>query len=158
MKKGIIILFSMFIVLSVDVDSFSQEQRKVKLPGQTLVVVRTTQAIDAEQYKVGSTVILDIAVDVKIDDQVHIGHNCTIGENTIIAACSEISGSVNIGKNCWIAPNSSIIQKVKIGDNVTIGIGSIVTKNIESNKKIMGLESLELKPLIKVKKRIEYGK
>jgi hypothetical protein len=72
MQKVVFILFSMFIVLSVDVDSFSQEQRKVKLPGQTLVVVRTTQAIDAEQYKVGSTVILDIAVDVKIDDQVLI--------------------------------------------------------------------------------------
>jgi len=84
--------------------------------------------------------------------------NCKVGKNTIITACAEISGSVSIGQNCWIGPNSSIIQKVKIGDNVTIGIGSIVTKDIKDNKKIMGLKGLDLKTLLKVKKKIEYGK
>jgi len=96
--------------------------------------------------------------NVKIDDQVFIAHNCNIGTNTVVIAFAQISGSVTIGKNCWIGPNCSIIQKVKIGDNVTLGIGSIITKDIESNKKIMGLESLELRPLLKVKKRIDYGK
>ncbi|KAB7889882.1 UDP-3-O-(3-hydroxymyristoyl)glucosamine N-acyltransferase [Poseidonibacter ostreae] len=103
----------------------------------------------------GSTQIND---NVKIDDQVHIAHNCKIGMNTIITACAEISGSVTIGKNCWIGPNCSIIQKVKIGDNVIIGIGSVITTNIEDNKKIMGFESLNLRSLLKVKKRIDYGK
>lgn len=102
-----------------------------------------------------STIIED---GVKIDDQVFIAHNCKIGKRTLVIACAELSGSVTIGENCWIAPNCSIMQKVNIGDNVTIGIGSIITKDIESNKKIMGLESLELRSLIKVKKRIEYGK
>jgi len=103
----------------------------------------------------GTTLIED---NVKIDDQVHIAHNCKIGKNTIITACAEISGSVIIGENCWIGPNCSIIQKVRIGNKVTIGIGAIITKDIDPNKKIMGLESLELKPLLKVKKRIEYGR
>ena len=83
-------------------------------------------------------------------------HNCCIGVNTIITACAEISGSVSIGKNCWVGPNSSIIQKVKIGDYVTIGIGSIITYNIENNKKVMGLNALELRKLVKLKKRIKY--
>jgi UDP-3-O-[3-hydroxymyristoyl] glucosamine N-acyltransferase len=96
--------------------------------------------------------------DVKIDDQVFIAHNCKIGKNSVIIAFAEISGSVTIGSNCWIGPNCSIIQKVTIGNNTTIGIGAIITKDIESNKKIMGLEGLELRPLLKVKKRIEYGK
>lgn len=103
----------------------------------------------------GTTLLEDY---VKTDDQVHIAHNCHIGKNTLITACAEISGSVQIGQNCWIAPNVSIMQKVSIGDNVTIGIGAVVTKDIEDNKKIMGLESLELRPLLKVKKRIAYGK
>lgn len=103
----------------------------------------------------GSTIIKD---DVKIDDQVFIAHNCIIGEKTMIIAFAQISGSVHIGQKCWIAPNVSIIQKVSIGDNVTIGIGAVVTQNIANNKKIMGLESLEIRPLLKVKKRIEYGK
>jgi UDP-3-O-[3-hydroxymyristoyl] glucosamine N-acyltransferase LpxD len=138
---------------------FEEDGSPVRIPHIGKVIIGNNVEVGAKNTIARGT-LNDTIIDnnVKIDDQVHIGHNCTIGENTIIAACSEISGSVNIGKNCWIAPNSSIIQKVKIGDNVTIGIGSIVTKNIESNKKIMGLESLELKPLIKVKKRIEYGK
>jgi UDP-3-O-[3-hydroxymyristoyl] glucosamine N-acyltransferase len=99
-----------------------------------------------------------IANSVKMDDLVFVAHNCKIGTNTVLIALAEISGSVIIGKNCWIGPNCSIIQKVKIGDNVTIGIGATVTKSIDSNKKIMGFESLELRPLLKVKKRINYGK
>lgn len=99
-----------------------------------------------------------IESNVKIDDQVFIAHNCKIGMNTVITAFAEISGSVTIGRNCWIGPNSSIIQKINIADNVTIGIGTTVTKDIDRNKKIMGLEGLALKPLIKLKKRIEYGK
>jgi len=96
--------------------------------------------------------------NVKIDDQVFIAHNCKIDSNTVIIAFAEISGSVTIGKNCWIGPNCSIIQKVIIGDNVTVGIGAIVTKNIDSNRKVMGLDALGLKSLLKLKKRISYGK
>ena len=96
--------------------------------------------------------------NVKIDDQVFIAHNCKIGKNTVIISFAQISGSVVIGENCWIGPNSSIIQKLKIGNNVTVGIGSVITEDIPDNKKMMGLEGLDLRSLIKLKKRIEYGK
>lgn len=101
-----------------------------------------------------STIIED---DVKIDDLVFIAHNCIIKKKTIIVAFAQISGSVSIGEKCWIGPNSSIIQKVTIGNNVTIGIGTIVTKDVEANKKIMGLTGLELRKLSKLKKRIAFG-
>lgn len=102
---------------------------------------------------IGNTIINR---NVKIDDQVHIAHNCIIGENTIITACAEISGSVKIGKNCWIAPNTSIIQKVVIGDNVKIGIGCTVVSDIPSGKTIMGLEGIDLRKLIRIKKSIDW--
>ena len=93
---------------------------------------------------------------VKLDDQVHVAHNCRIGKNTIITAQAELSGNVVVGEGCWLGPNCSIIQKIRIGDNVTIGLGAIVTGDIDSNRSIMGLESLPLKALLKFKKRIEY--
>ena len=96
--------------------------------------------------------------NVKIDDQVFIAHNCLISEKTVVIAFAEISGSVIVGKNCWIGPNCSIIQKVVIGDNVTVGIGAIVTNDIASDKKVMGLNALGLRSLLKLKKRISYGK
>jgi len=114
--------------------------------GSNTVIVRGT---------LNSTIIKK---NVKIDDQVFIAHNCNIGENTVIIASAEISGSVIVGSNCWIGPNSSIMQKVVIGDNATIGMGAVITKNVESNKKIMGLNGIELRGLVRLKKRIQYGK
>lgn len=74
----------------------------------------------------------------KIDDHVHIAHNCVIGRNTIITACAEVSGSVKIGNKCWIAPNASVRDKLEIQNNSIIGIGAVVTKNIQSNSVVFG--------------------
>jgi len=138
---------------------FEENGKPVRIPHLGNVVIGNNVEVGAKvtiaRGTIGSTTINN---NVKFDDQVHVGHNCCIGENTIITACAELSGSVTIGENCWIGPNSSIIQKVNIGNKVTIGIGSIITKDIEDNKKIMALEGLDLRSLLKVKKRIEYGK
>ena len=138
---------------------FEENGTPIRIPHIGNVILADNVEIGAKntiaRATLGKTLIEE---NVKTDDQVHIAHNCSIGKNTIITACAEISGSVTIGQNCWIGPNSSIIQKVKIGDNVTIGIGSVITGDIEDNKKIMGLEGLDLRNLLKVKKRIEYGK
>lgn len=75
---------------------------------------------------------------VKIDNLVHIAHNCEIGENTVIIACAEVSGSTKIGANCWIAPNSTIINKINIGNDVTIGMGAIVLKDVPENSVLVG--------------------
>jgi len=138
---------------------FEEDGTPIRIPHLGNVKIGNNVEIGAKntiaRATLGTTTISD---NVKIDDQVHIAHNSTVGKNTIIAACAEISGSVNIGQNCWIGPNSSIIQKVKIGNNVTIGIGTIVTKDIEVKKKIMALEGLPLRELINIRKRIQYGK
>jgi len=137
---------------------FEDDGTPVRIPHIGNIVLGNNVEIGAKNTIVRATLGKTIVENnVKTDDQVHIAHNCKIGKNTIITACAEISGSVSIGQNCWIGPNSSIIQKIKIGNNVTIGIGSVVTKDIEDNKKIMGLESLDLRQLVKLKKRIEYG-
>lgn len=102
---------------------------------------------------IDSTVIYD---NVKINDQVHIAHNCIIGKNTIITGMVNISGGAKIGENCWLGPNCSIINKVKIGNNVKVGIGAVVTRDVLDNETVMGLEALPLKDLLKLKKRIGY--
>lgn len=70
---------------------------------------------------------------VKIDNLVHIAHNCHIEEGAFIIACSEISGGVRVGKNAWIAPNSCTMQKVTIGNHSIIGLGAVVTKDVPEN-------------------------
>lgn len=93
----------------------------------------------------------------KIDDHVHIAHNCKIGKNCIITAGTILSGSVEIGDNCWVGPNSSIKNALKIASNTLIGIGSVVTKEIEtSNNTFAGNPAKEFRKYIDEKKKIEY--
>jgi UDP-3-O-[3-hydroxymyristoyl] glucosamine N-acyltransferase len=57
---------------------------------------------------------------VKIDNLVHIGHNCEIGEDVIIVAGTGISGSCTVGKGAVIA------GQVGIGDHAHVGPGVIL--------------------------------
>lgn len=57
---------------------------------------------------------------VKIDNLVHIGHNCDIGEDVVIAALTGISGSSSVGNGAVIA------GQVGIGDHAHVGPGVIL--------------------------------
>jgi UDP-3-O-[3-hydroxymyristoyl] glucosamine N-acyltransferase LpxD len=74
----------------------------------------------------------------KIDDHCHIAHNVQIGENVIITACAEVSGSVQIDNQSWIGPNASILNGVKIETKALVGIGAVVIRDIETNKHVLG--------------------
>jgi UDP-3-O-[3-hydroxymyristoyl] glucosamine N-acyltransferase len=56
----------------------------------------------------------------KIDNLVHVGHNCDIGEDVILVALTGISGSCTVGNGAVIA------GQVGIGDHATIGPGVIL--------------------------------
>ncbi len=56
----------------------------------------------------------------KIDNLVHIGHNCEIGEDVILVALTGISGSCTVGNGAVIA------GQVGIGDHAHIGPGVIL--------------------------------
>lgn len=67
---------------------------------------------------------------VKIDNQVQIGHNCHIGEHTIICGCVAIAGSVTIGKHCIMGGASGAVGHITIADKVQISAMSLVSKSI----------------------------
>jgi UDP-3-O-[3-hydroxymyristoyl] glucosamine N-acyltransferase len=75
---------------------------------------------------------------VKVNNLVHIAHNCRIGEGTIIGACADLCGSLRVGKNCWIAPNCSIRQKLSIGEEAVVGIGAVVVHDVEPGAMVYG--------------------
>jgi len=93
----------------------------------------------------------------KIDDQVHIAHNCNIGINCVITACAELSGGVTLNGNNWIGPNAALIQKIKIHEDAFVGIGSVVTESVKCCAKVMGLSALPLKSLVSLKRLIKNG-
>lgn len=62
-----------------------------------------------------------LEVGVKLDDQVHVGHNCHIGAHTVIAGYAAVAGSCRIGAGCMVGGG------VAIGDHVTIASGVMIT-------------------------------
>jgi UDP-3-O-[3-hydroxymyristoyl] glucosamine N-acyltransferase len=62
-----------------------------------------------------------IARGVKIDNLVHIGHNCQIGEDVVIAAQTGLSGSVVIKKDAVLAGQVGIGEHARIEEGVIIG-------------------------------------
>ena len=86
----------------------------------------------------------------KIDNQVQIAHNVVIGENTVIAAQTGISGSTEIGKNCVIAGKAGIVGHIKIADNTTIGANTGVSKSIKSpGQTLFGYIGFDMKQFLK---------
>lgn len=67
---------------------------------------------------------------VMIDNQVHIAHNVTIGDNTIILAQTGIAGSTDIGANCVFGGQVGIADHLSICDGVTVASKSGITKDI----------------------------
>lgn len=88
------------------------------------------------------TVISD---GVKTDNLVHIAHNCVIGKNSILTACTELSGGVVLGEEVWMGPNSSTKQKITIADRATVGLGTVVTKNVAEDKVVAGVPAKVLR-------------
>ena len=75
-----------------------------------------------------------IADGVKIDNQVQIGHNCQIGEHTLICGCVGIVGSTRIGRHCVLAGGSGVggDKHIDICDGVIITATSHVTRSIDT--------------------------
>ena len=67
---------------------------------------------------------------VKIDNQVQVGHNCHIGEHTVISGCVGISGSVTVGRRCMIGGMVGIVGHLQICDDVYLTGKTMVSHSI----------------------------
>ncbi len=81
-----------------------------------------------DRATLGSTIIKK---GVKLDNLIQVAHNVEIGENTVIAAQTGISGSTKIGKNCMIGGQVGFAGHVKIADGTKIQAQAGMTKNIK---------------------------
>lgn len=95
----------------------------------------------------GSTIIKK---GVKIDNLVQIAHNVVVGENTVIASQSGVSGSTEIGKNCVIAGQCGLVGHIKIADNTTIGAKTGISRSVnKSGQTLFGFMGIEIKDFLK---------
>jgi acetyltransferase-like isoleucine patch superfamily enzyme len=84
--------------------------------------------------------------NAQIFSLVNIGHNCYIGDSTIICPGSMIAGGTKIGRDCYIWQGVVTRSNVKICDNVIIGAGSLVLDDITKPGVYYGSPAKYVKP------------
>lgn len=89
------------------------------------VSIGANTTIDCSTFPDSPTLIKKGA---KLDNLIIAAHNVTIGENTVIAAQSGISGSSELGDNCIIGGQVGITGHIKVANRTTVGAMSGVPK------------------------------
>ncbi len=128
------------VVVGSDGFGFAPEADKnyKKVPQVGNVIIEDNVEIGSnttiDRATLGSTIIRK---GVKIDNLIQIAHNVEIGENTVIAAQTGISGSTKIGKNCLIGGQVGIIGHLTIADEVKIAAQSGIGSSIKTKGEIV---------------------
>ncbi|MDR1879592.1 MAG: UDP-3-O-(3-hydroxymyristoyl)glucosamine N-acyltransferase [Tannerellaceae bacterium] len=94
----------------------------------------------------GSTIIRK---GVKLDNLVQIAHNVEVGECTVMAAQTGISGSVKIGSHCRFGGQAGLAGHLRIGDGVSVGAQSGIISNVESGRSILGAPAIDSKAFMR---------
>ncbi len=109
----------------IGADGFGFERQKngsyLKVPHIGAVVIEDDVEIQAntcvDRATLGET---RIRRGTKIDNLVQIGHNCEVGEDTVLCGQVGLAGTSKVGKNVMLA------GQVGVADHVTIGDGAMV--------------------------------
>ena len=95
-----------------------------------------------------------VGKNVKIRDNCHITSRMVIEENVFIGCgistandnrmkvrASEVGpeNSITLKKECKIGSGSTILPGVTVGENAVVGAGSVVSKSVPANTRVMGV-------------------
>lgn len=73
----------------------------------------------------------------KLDNQVQIAHNVSLGEQALVSAQSAVGGSVKAGHHLIMGGQSGIRDNVIVGNNVTAVARAVITANTQ-DKEVLG--------------------
>ena len=108
----------------------------------------------ADDVEIGANTTIDrgslddtrIAEGVKLDNLVHVGHNCQIGAHTVVAAQAGLSGSCTLGKHVVVGGQAGFGERCKLEDSAVIGgqSGVLGGKTIRSGEAVWGTPARSL--------------
>jgi len=85
----------------------------------------------------------------KLDNLVHIGHGCTIGQNCAFAAQVGLAGGVTVGNGVLLAGQVGVANQVKVGDGVIVTAQSGVHGDISPRDVVSGSPAIANKLYLK---------
>lgn len=130
--------------------------------GEHVKIYQNGIVIIEDDVEIGANTTIDRAVfgvtrikrGVKIDNLVQIGHNCEVGEYSIIVSQAGISGSTVLGRNVVMGGQSASAGHLKIEAFTTIAARGGVTKSLVGGKTYSGFPLMEHREWLKLQARI----
>jgi UDP-3-O-[3-hydroxymyristoyl] glucosamine N-acyltransferase len=117
-----------------------------KIPQTGNVVLESDIEIGAnttiDRATVGSTYVRR---GVKLDNLVHIGHNCEVGAYSRFAALTGIAGSTRIGEWCEFGGQTGVADHVRIGNRVRVAAQSGIPNDLADNATVGGSPAVAIR-------------
>jgi len=136
------------VVIGSDGFGFAKdnEGRWRKIPQAGKVVIEDDVEIQAncciDRASLGET---RIGRGTKLDNLVHIAHNCVVGENSMLCSQVGLAGSTELGRNVILAGQVGVAGHCKVGDGVIVTAQSGTHGDIEPGKMISGSPAFDHK-------------
>lgn len=139
-----VIIHSGSVIGSDGFGYLSRENGHEKVPQVGSVIIE-------DDVEIGSNSAIDrgtlgatrIARGAKIDNLVHIGHNVTVGEDSMVIAQVGISGSTTIGNRTIIGGQAGVGGHITVGDGAMVGGQAAVTKSVPENARVSGYPAMD---------------
>ena len=92
-----------------------------------------------------------IGVGTKIDNLVHIAHNCQVGKHVVIAAQTGFAGGVTIGDYAVLGGQVGIGEKATVASRAVVGSkgGILSFKTVEAGEPVWGIPARPLRQHLK---------
>lgn len=140
-------------VIGADGYGFVRDSR-----GQAVKIYQNGNVMLGDRVEVGANSTIDRAVfsstvireGSKIDNLVHIAHNCDIGESCLIAGQSGIAGSAVLKRGITMGAQGGIIGHVEVGEGAILASRVGVTKSLTGGKVYGGFPAIEQKLWLKM--------
>ena len=80
----------------------------------------------------------------KIDNLVHVGHNCQIGQDCLLCGQVGLAGSVVTGDRVVLGGQVGVSDNVTVGSDVVASGGSAIFSNVPGGRVVMGYPAVKM--------------
>ena len=102
----------------------------------------------------GTLGVTTIGRGTKLDNLVHIAHNCTIGEDVVMAAGAMVAGSTVLGDRCVLAGQVGVAGHLKIASDCRFAGDTVVLKDIAEGGDYMGHPMMEKRKYLRLMREL----
>jgi UDP-3-O-[3-hydroxymyristoyl] glucosamine N-acyltransferase len=88
----------------------------------------------------------------KLDNMVHVGHNCRIGRDCLLCGQVGIAGSVTVGDRVVLGGQTGVADNLEIGSDVVTGASTIILSTVPPGRALLGYPAVRMETQVEMYK------